>query len=253
MTRHSGSFSGPGLCRICSGTPILPMSCSRKPYSSEGFAAYAGIEHACELERVALHAVGVLAACRCPSSRGRPRARRPCRGRRARAARAARARSRRGGGGRARRGAAAPPPSGRSTCATAFRRVPPASRSTTPSSSSGRNGFSRSASAPAAPATSSTSSRPVSSTTGISAVAGSDLSARQKASPSMPGMPTSSTITSGRLAPIRSSASAALSASSTVDLDVLERRAQELAKPGIVVDQQQAHMSPVIGRIGPVG
>ena len=82
----------------------------------------------------------------------------------------------------------------------------------------------------------------------MSAVGGSDLSARQKARPSMPGMPTSSTITSGRAAadPLLGLGRALRLVD--VNVDVLERRAQELAEPGIVVDQQQAHMPAVIGR-----
>ena len=62
----------------------------------------------------------------------------------------------------------------------------------------------------------------------------------------MPGMPTSSTITSGRRRAIRSSASAALVGLVDVECDVLERRAQQGAEPGIVVDEQQAHRSPRI-------
>ena len=59
----------------------------------------------------------------------------------------------------------------------------------------------------------------------------------------MPGMPTSSTITSGR------DADALLGLGGAarlvhLDLNVLERRPQELAEPGIVVDQQQAHSFP---------
>ena len=69
----------------------------------------------------------------------------------------------------------------------------------------------------------------------------SAFSSRQNASPSMPGMPTSSTITSGRE---RRNARLGLGRARglvDLDLDVLEGRPQELAEPGIVIDQQQAH------------
>ena len=64
ITRHSAGLSGPGLTRMSSGTPILPMSWSRNPYSSAGSAASAGSTARGELERVALHPLRVLARAR---------------------------------------------------------------------------------------------------------------------------------------------------------------------------------------------
>jgi hypothetical protein len=61
ITRHSASLRAPGFSRIWSGTPILPMSCRRKPYSSAGSAAEVGIDRARQLEGVALHPLRVLA------------------------------------------------------------------------------------------------------------------------------------------------------------------------------------------------
>ena len=60
----------------------------------------------------------------------------------------------------------------------------------------------------------------------------------------MPGMPTSSTITSGRDAAMRALGLGGAAGLVHLDLDVLEGRPQQLAEPSIVVDQQQAHSFP---------
>ena len=176
------------MSRIWSGTPILPMSCRRKPYSSAGIARRApGRSRAASSRRVALNPLRVLARAGVLRPERRSRAPRPSRGTRSRAGRAGRARSRRGDGGRARRGRAAPRRSWLGARRIGAPTLAPARRSTTPSSSSGRNGFSSSASAPAAPATSSTSSIPVRSTIRIDARVGAGLELPAEREPVHPG------------------------------------------------------------------
>ena len=79
----------------------------------------------------------------------------------------------------------------------------------------------------------------------MSAVTGSSFSCRQNVSPSMPGMPMSSTTTSGARPAILSCASSA--ELGLVDLDVhhLERRAQQDAQRRVVVDDEQPQPSLV--------
>ena len=44
MSTHSSSVSGPGLCRIESETPILPMSCSRPPRCMSTHSSVPGLD-----------------------------------------------------------------------------------------------------------------------------------------------------------------------------------------------------------------
>ena len=86
----------------------------------------------------------------------------------------------------------------------------------------------------------------------MSAVTGSSFSWRQNVSPSMPGMPTSRTTTSGARA--RDLLLRVLGGVGLLDLDVddLEGRAQEDAQRGVVVDDEQPQPALVdAGEAGP--
>ena len=147
IRRASATVSGPGLSRISSGMPILPTSCSRKPYSALGSSSELGRRPRAARSRSAAPAASAR-ACPCPSTRA-PRRGRPIVSRYAfceqpslpaleleQVAKVARVEQELLLVGRgARRGDGAV--------------RTPAARSTTPSSSSGRNGLRRNASAPA--------------------------------------------------------------------------------------------------------
>ena len=80
----------------------------------------------------------------------------------------------------------------------------------------------------------------------ISRVSGLAFSSLQKARPSIPGMPTSSTITSGAERAISSRGLGGAAGLVHVDVDGLEGRPKQSAEPSIVVYQQQSHRHPLI-------
>ena len=174
-----------------------------------------GLEHARAAPSRSARRASSARRCRNPSPRGRRRTRRSSPRRPSSAGGAGRARARAGGGDRGRRGGSAPRAARRPSAVNGPSNRPPATCSTSASRSSGLNGLCRNASAPAFFASSSLEPLPERTTPGSSRVAGSAFSARQKDRPSVPGIATSRTITSGRLASIRCWASAALWASST--------------------------------------
>ena len=59
MTSHSGAVSRPGFCRIASGTPTLPMSCSSATWPTEVDSSAPSPSSRGDLERELEHRLGV--------------------------------------------------------------------------------------------------------------------------------------------------------------------------------------------------
>ena len=234
------AVSGPGFCRISSGIAILPMSCSRNPYSSPGPSSAPG------RSRSSSSTAYRCTRCECAPVPRVPRLER-ARERvtvaeirlleqRALAAldleqvaQVARVQQELSSSSGSRAAAAAAPASA------------PATRSTTASSSSGLNGLRTTASAPARCARRrSSASAPVRSTIGMSRVASSRLEARQSSAPLIAGHAQVEHDDVGLAPPRCAPRPRPDAASSTVTSR--PRRSRAAARAGrLVVDEQDPH------------